>query len=212
MVKIPAGAYVVGSASPDDYHAARQQVKLLEFWIDKFEVTNAQYKAFLDATKRAAPASWPDGAIPAGHAGHPAVGLTWDDAAAYCAWANKRLPSEAEWEVAGRGPGADPPLYPWGNDPTAGGQTSALPERDTYAVGSMAFNHSSLGVFDLIGTIWQWVGEPYGPLPDGFKILRGGRYGLLEDLAYRQQARPDDARFTRLAGVRCAADRVQTGE
>ena len=205
---IPAGRYVLGSPTPDDNHSPAHESDLAAYWIDKYEATNAQYKAFLDATGRAAPASWRAGRYPTGHEQHPAAGLTWDDGAAYCAWTDKRLPSEAEWEVAGRGPGSAPPLYPWGADPTADGKTDSLPQNDTYPVGSMDFNRSPFGVYDLTGSVWQWVGESYAPAPDGDKILRGGRHGLLQDMAFRQPANPDDERFARVAGVRCAADKV----
>lgn len=208
MVKIGKGSYVLGVPEPDSNHVAATAVNLPEFWIDKYEVTNVQYEAFLDKTGATAPATWPGGSFPAGRDMHPAAGLTWDDAAAYCAWAGKRLPSEAEWEAAGRGAGTEPPLYPWGPDPTAGGKTGSLPQRDTYPVGSLEFNQSSSGVHDLVGNVWQWVGEVYSPTPAGSKVLRGGRHGLLQDLAFFQSARPDDDRFTRLAGVRCAADKV----
>ena len=208
MVKIGKGRYAVGVPAPDANHDAGRGVDLPEFWIDKYVVTNVQFKAFLDKTGAAAPPTWPGGAFPAGHELHPVTGLTWDAAAAYCGWAGKRLPGEAEWEAAGRGLGAEPPLYPWGSDPTAGGKTVGLPQRNTYPVGSLAFNQSSSGVYDLVGSVWQWVGESYSPVPAGFKILRGGRHGLLQDLAYFQPVKPDDDRFTRVAGVRCAADRV----
>ena len=208
MVKIGKGHYVVGVPVPDANHDAGREVDLPGFWIDKYTVTNVQYKAFLDGTGAAAPPTWSGGAFPTGHEYHPVTGLTWDAAAAYCGWTGKRLPDEAEWEAAGRGPGAEPPLFPWGSDPTAGGKTGALPQADTYPVGSLAFNQSSSGVYDLVGSVWQWVGEAYSPVPAGFKVLRGGRRGLLQDLAYFQPAKPDDDRFTRIAGVRCAADRV----
>ena len=211
MVKIGPGNYVVGSVQPDDYHVATNQIQLPGFWIDRLPVTNAQYKAFVESTGQSAPAGWRAGAFPPGSANYPVAGLTWNDAAAFCAWVNKRLPSEAEWEVAGRGPAAEPPLYPWGNDPTAGGQTSNLPQGNTYEVGTVAFNRSPFDVYDMVGTVWQWVDRPYSPVPEGLQVLRGGRYGLLEDLSYRLLAKADDARFTRVSGVRCAADRV-TGE
>jgi formylglycine-generating enzyme required for sulfatase activity len=206
MVQIASGHFVVGSDAPDDTHSAAHMIDLASFWIDKYEVTNTQYKAFLDATGRTAPASWRAGNFPTGHDQHPAAGLTWNDAATYCAWTNKRLPSETEWEVAGRGPGTTSPLYPWGFDPTAGGKTGDLPERDTYPAGSMAFNVSPFGVYDMVGSVWQWVDAPYAPTPPGNKLLRGGRYGLIEDLAFRQAAQPDDQRFARVAGVRCATN------
>jgi formylglycine-generating enzyme required for sulfatase activity len=119
------------------------------------------------------------------------------------------LPNEAEWEAAGRGPGAAPQLYPWGTDPTAGGSTLNLPDQDTYAVGSLSFNQSLPGVFDLVGNVWEWTGEPYSQVQDGNRILRGGRYGLLLDLAYRLAVAPDDNRYVKYAGFRCAADQVQ---
>jgi formylglycine-generating enzyme required for sulfatase activity len=211
MVHIPAGQYVVGSPDIDENHIATRQAALSEFWIDQYEATNAQYKSFLKQTGRPAPPGWTDGDFASGHEAHPAAGLNWDDAVAYCAWADKRLPTEAEWEVAGRGPGAAPALYPWGPDPTASGKADELPKRDTYPVGTIAFNKSPFGAYDMTGSVWQWVGEPYAPVPDGERVLRGGRHGLLQDMAYRQPAKPDDERFTRVAGVRCATDRV-TGE
>jgi formylglycine-generating enzyme required for sulfatase activity len=83
------------------------------FAIDRYEVTNIQYGRFLSATGKRAPSYWSDGQYPAGRADYPVVGIGWEDASAYCAWAGKRLPREAEWEKACRGP--DGNLYPWGN-------------------------------------------------------------------------------------------------
>jgi formylglycine-generating enzyme required for sulfatase activity len=208
MVHIDAGKYYVGTATPDDYHVASQAVDLPGFWIDKLLATNAQYKAFVDKSGRRAPMTWKDGAYPRAQDNRPVEGLTWDDAQAFCEAQNKRLPNEAEWEVAARGTGDTPPPYPWGSDPSAGGKFDLLSPTSTYDTGSMDFNKSPFGVYDLAGTVWQWVGTPYGPLGEGNKVLRGGRHGFLEDMAYRQQAKPNDDRFSRVAGVRCAADHV----
>jgi len=203
MVKIPGGPYEVGKEPADDYHISPQSVELSDYWIDRYQVTNSQYAQFMEAASTDAPQIWP------GEEDHPVRGVTWEQAAAYCSWANKRLPNEAEWEAAGRGPGAAPQLYPWGTDPTAGGSTSNLPDQDTYPVGSLSFNQSLLGVFDMVGNVWEWTGEPYGPVQDGYKVVRGGRYGLLLDLAYRVTVPPDDERYVQYAGFRCAADNVQ---
>jgi len=203
MVKITYGTYQVGRAAADEYHSASHDVPLEGFWIDAHEVTNMQYQQYLEQTGDQPPSVWP------GIEKHPVRGVTWDQASAYCTWAKKRLPSEAEWEVAGRGPGPDAQIYPWGNNPDAGGQASYLPLNDTYEVGTVSFNKSPFGVFDMAGNVWEWVDEPYDATPQGEKILRGGRYGYILDLAYRQPAKPDDQRFVPYTGFRCAASQVE---
>ena len=210
MVQIPAGQYEIGRQQADDYHLPSTQVELDVFWLDVFEVTNAQYEIFVSNTGHPAPADWPGGTYQAGREEHPVKGVTWDDAQAYCAWVHKRLPTEAEWEVAARGPEIPSPLFPWGNDDSfAGGEMDNLPREDTYQVGTATFNRSHFGVYDLAANVWEWVGEPYGPVADGSKLLRGGRHGFLRDMAYRQQAAPDDPSFVPFAGFRCAADQVE---
>jgi formylglycine-generating enzyme required for sulfatase activity len=212
MVNIAAGRYQIGSPQPDEFHLPAQEINLAEFWIDRYEVTNAAYKQFLAASGQPQPAHWLERNFPAGQDNHPATGLTWDQAEAYCRWANKRLPTEIEWEVAARGPGPEPPLYPWGSDPEAGGQVSDLPLTGTHPVGSKSFNKSLFEVYDMAGNVWEWVGEPFGPVLDGYKILRGGRNGWLKDMAYRQQAEPSAEFFVPVAGFRCAADRLEEGQ
>ncbi|HSF80335.1 MAG TPA: SUMF1/EgtB/PvdO family nonheme iron enzyme [Anaerolineales bacterium] len=203
MVRIEAGTYKVGVLEPNEFHLASQEIPLPEFWIDIYEVTNANFQLYLEETGDQPPATWP------GQANHPVKGVTWNQASAYCEWANKRLPTEAEWEVAGRGPGQNPPLFPWGNDSEAGGEIDNLPRTDTYDVGSHPFNQSTFGVHDLVGNVWEWVGDPYAQAESGKMILRGGRYGLIRDLAYRQLAAADDPSFTPFAGFRCATNQIE---
>ncbi len=203
MVGVTSGTYEVGITPADEYHSAPTNIPLTSFWIDKYQTTNGQYQQYLDKTGSQPPEIWP------GEENHPVRGVTWDQAVAYCSWAKKRLPTEAEWEAAGRGPGASPQLYPWGNDPTDGGKTFDLPDQDTYPVGTQSFNESLFGVFDMVGNVWEWVGEPYSIVQDGYKILRGGRFGLPQDLAYRLAVAPDDTRYIKFAGFRCATDEVK---
>jgi serine/threonine-protein kinase len=204
MVEVAAGTYEVGLSAVDEYHIAPKKVSLNAFWIDSYQTTNAQYEKYIAETGSPPPEIWP------GEEDHPVRGTTWDQALAYCTWMKKRLPTEAEWEAAGRGPGAPPPLYPWGDDATAGGQIASLPDQNTYPVGTLSFNQSPFGVFDMVGNIWEWVGEPYTDDQEAYRVLRGGRYGLpVLDLAYRLKVPAGDTRYVRYAGFRCAADQVR---
>ncbi|MBI1877315.1 MAG: SUMF1/EgtB/PvdO family nonheme iron enzyme, partial [Chloroflexi bacterium] len=203
MVKIAGGLYTVGQDVPSQNYAPRQQVELTEFWIDQYEVTNAQYAEFLAKTDHQPPASWPDGTFPSGQENHPVKGITWDMAEAYCAGVNKRLPTEAEWEVAARG--AEDWLYPWGDDQRA----VELPQSGTYEVGSIAANKSPFGVFDMAGNVWEWVGDMYAPAADGHRVLHGGENGFFKDMAYRLSGPPDQESIIKTAGIRCAAEQVE---
>jgi serine/threonine protein kinase len=203
MVEVKSGAYEVGLTPTDGYHSDPMNLNLNGYWIDQYQITAEQYQKFLSETGTESPNA-------VGEGKHPVRGVTWDQAVAYCSWANKRLPTEAEWEAAGRGPGQNPQLYPWGNDPKAGGNVASLPDQDTYEVGAFPFNVSPFGVYDMVGNIWEWVGEPYASIPAGSKILRGGRFGLpILDLAYRLSVGSDDTRYVKFAGFRCATDQVK---
>lgn len=203
MVEIPAGTYEVGMLTADDYHGASTSILLNGYWIDKYQTTYTQYQQFLKATGGTATDTL-------GAGNQPVRGVTWDQAESYCSWANKRLPTEAEWEAAGRGPGQNPQVYPWGNDPAADGNVAKLPDQDTYEVGTLSFNKSPFEVYDMVGNVWEWVGEPYTDTPAGLKILRGGRYGLpVLELSYRLPVASDDARYVKYAGFRCVADQVK---
>jgi serine/threonine-protein kinase len=201
MVRIDGGVYLVGLDAPDENHAALQQAKLEEFWIDQYEVTNAQYAKFVSETGEPSPTSWAAGTFPPGHDNRPVQGVTWDQAADYCAWARKRLPGEAEWEVAARGPEND--LYPWGSK-----EDSVRLGNETYDVGSVSANRSRYGVFDLAGNVWEWVDNPYAPVAEGSRVLRGGASGFLKDMAYRLVGSPNEGTMIAAAGFRCAAPQV----
>ena len=193
MVKVTAGTYNVGKNPEGTNQSAAQAINLDEYWIDQYPVTNLDFQQYM--------AEW---AIPPGKENHPAIDVTWEEADAYCRALNKRLPSEAEWEAAARGPGPDPQLYPWGKDAAL---ALKLPNQ-TYEVGSQTFNISPVGAYDMFGNVYEWVGEPYGKLTPGKRILRGVRYSLPYDLAFRLEVAPTDTNYIQHAGFRCAANQV----
>ena len=105
MVFIPAGEFLFG---PD-----REKVQTEAYYIDRFPVTNAEYKKFVDQTGHIEPDHWRRGVIPEGKEDHPVVHVRWESANVYAEWAGKRLPTEIEWEKAARG--TDGRQWPWGN-------------------------------------------------------------------------------------------------
>jgi formylglycine-generating enzyme required for sulfatase activity len=201
MVTIPAGAFRMGSDRVDsegkggefgmakplylDEHPPHD-VTLPAYFIDRHEVTNADYQRFVRAANARPPKSWINGAIPAGREQYPVTHVNWYDAQQYCRWAGKRLPTEAEWEKAARGP--DGREYPWGN--AFDGKKANTGESgvgDLAPVGSFPQGKSPYGVEDMAGNVWEWTADWYQPYPGGtsqskdfgqkFKVLRGGSWG-----------------------------------
>jgi formylglycine-generating enzyme required for sulfatase activity len=178
-VVVPAGWFVMG-----DEHGAADERPARRVWvggfaIDRYEVTNQQYERFADATGRSAPAHWPGGRFPPGTALLPVVGVGWQDACDYCAWAGGRLPTEAEWEKACRS--SDGRAYPWGagwdpalanagpiglEDPELAwalvGSAPLVPGAlGLRPVGSYPAGTSPYGVSDLVGNAAEWVADVY---------------------------------------------------
>ena len=124
MVMVPAGEFTIGASVESGGLPDERPLRLIylsAFWIDRYEVTNAVYQQFVQATGHQAPANpapaltlWEHNAPLPGIEQHPVVNVSWLDAVAFCRWANKRLPTEAEWEKAARG--TDGRTYPWGNE------------------------------------------------------------------------------------------------
>lgn len=219
MIAIPAGAFTMGSDAGSSDSKPPHQVTVAEFQIDKFEVTNADFKQFVDATgyKTDAEKSGDNGwrSFANGKDQNPVVKVSWNDATAFCKWASKRLPTEAEWEKAARG--TDARSFPWGNDydpKKANVKETGL--RTTAAAGSFAAGASSFGVQDMAGNVWEWTASDPAVYPGGsaagsklfgpgLKIVRGGGwFDVKEQVAsyYRNSAVPAAANDD--LGFRCA--------
>jgi iron(II)-dependent oxidoreductase len=180
MVRIPSGAFFMGSDEGPEDERPRHRVELKEFFIDRNQVTNAEFARFLNAVgpvgKRGeryydvddndARIHRRDGKWLAdtGHENRPVVEASWFGAAAYCAWLGKRLPAEAEWEKAARG--TDGRKYPWGNEPpnTARAHFGAG-WNDFVDVGRLLKGASAYGALDMAGNGWEWVSSAYRPYP-----------------------------------------------
>ncbi len=169
MVLIPEGPFIRGTDNRLPDEGPQHTVHLPAFYIDIHEVTNLQYKRFIDETGRRSPDHFRNRTYPPGKADHPVTFVTWDDADAYCRWAGKRLPTDQEWEKAGRG--EDGRIFPWGN--TFDATRANTPVRwkaigqagDTTPVGAFAAGASPYGVYDLTGNVWEWTASWYQPYP-----------------------------------------------
>ncbi len=200
MIKIPAGEFnfkvhgieIEGANAigvdvqypwedfPRQYH--QHIMSLKSFWIDKYPVTNAQFKIFLDATNYHPVddlnflRDWKNGSYPEGCANKPVTWVSLDDARAYAFWAGKRLPDEWEWQYAAQG--IDGRLYPWGNSWNE--KAVPIPDksrtmRGPDPVDAHPDGASPLGVMDLVGNVWQWTNE-FTDEHTRAATLRGGSY------------------------------------
>jgi formylglycine-generating enzyme required for sulfatase activity len=164
MITIPAGAFLMGSEEGQENEMPRHRVWLDSFAIGKFPVTNEEYRIFVENTHATAPPFWSETMFV--NPRQPVVGVSWDDATAYCNWLQERLgqpfrlPSEAEWERAARG-GREGALYPWGDEPpwlrpypgcdplTGGPQPVGLNEPNDF------------GLYDMSEGVHEWCGDYY---------------------------------------------------
>lgn len=223
LIYVPGGEFVMGS---DAFSVERppHAVRVSPFWIGRTEVSNARYRQFLEATGTS-PTQYNSDPLYSDPQ-QPVVGVTWDDALAYCQWAGGRLPREAEWEFAARG--SDGRLYPWGNaEPTE--------ERAVYGrifgkggkpapVGTTPGDVSPFGVLDMAGNAMEWCSDWYGPYPsdsseplldpegpaNGAKrMMRGGCWNFQPfalRLTHRWPTVPQLLRGTEHCGIRLVVD------
>jgi len=181
MVSIPGGKFMMGRNDGEEDERPPREVEVKPFYLDKYEVTNQQYKKFIEALKHPAPKNWKNGSYALDEATLPVTYVTWQDATAYAKWAGKRLPTEAEWEYAARG-GNKQFLYPWGNEWRDGYANVNRQDRPKPApVGIFENDRSPFGVYDLAGNVSEWVNDfyskKYGDPPDEkLKVYRGGNF------------------------------------
>ena len=193
MAVVPAGEFTMGSSTGDADEQPAHQVYVDTFSMDTHEVTVEQYAAFLQTKGIDPPSGWKTMNQPAHHK-RPVANVDWRDAVAYCTWAGKRLPTEAEWEKAARG--TDGRIFPWGNDPPTPlhanfGKTDWNNHRVLAPVGTLKNGKSPYGIYDMAGNVREWVSDwygqdyytnsparnPTGPASGESKVLRGGSWG-----------------------------------
>lgn len=208
LIYIPAGEFWMGSTKADpgaDYDEFPQhRVDLDAYWIDQTVVTNAMYAVFLNAMGNQVEgrATWLNAASEmvlvsqideewqprSGYADFPVVEVTWYGAQAYCQWAGRRLPTEAEWEKAARGP--DGRIYPWGDELDCTKAQFANCSGGISLADSKPVGASPYGVLGLSGNVWEWVNDwyaddyyvesppqnPLGPVDGETRVLRGGAW------------------------------------
>ena len=246
-VLIPAGPFLMGSPSESALHgqSPAREVYLDAYFIDKHEVTIQEYERFIQEggyrnKKFWTKAGWKfieqnqiQGYLAMGQPittqsnyglynapNQPIIGISWYEADAYCRWAGKRLPTEAEWEKAARG--TEGFLYPWGNKMNFENLSYRVANgRRTVPVGSFPTGASPYGIVDMAGNVWEWCSDwydkayytkspsrnPKGPKSGMHRVLRGGGWGatrLQLRSTYRYYDLPTYRGFN--AGCRCVKD------
>ncbi len=215
MVYIPPGPFLFGTNKKDVAAEAlslgipkpwyidetpQKKIFLKEYYIDRYEVTHKRYKKYIDGLGAVPPSNWQGVNFPEGKGNEPVTHVSWYDAANFCQWAKKKLPSEKLWERAAKG--KEGLEYPWGN--TFHEKWANLSDRpgsknQPVEVGSFPKSASSEGVHDLVGNVWEWVDNDYGSYKGstyqseyyeiGLKVLRGhsaSDIGHFPDVLYNQ--------------------------
>jgi len=227
MVSIPPGEFTMGRTklTSDDKTNMRPHVLLDDrpahkvtisgFRLDKYEVTHGAYQVFVQSTNRQSPYHWVDGQYPKGAGDIAVYNVSWADANAYCIWAGKRLPTEAEWERAARG-GKDAADFPWG-DQSDSKQARFNVTSGPGPVGK--FPPNGFGLFDMAGNVAEWTADwfeeeyykqnqnidPKGPAAGTYKVIRGGAWSDSArrlTVFFRNWVRPSQR--TPNIGFRCA--------
>ena len=222
MVYIPGGEFEMGSDQGDDYERPAHPQWIEPFFIDVDEVTCEAYSQFVKDKNYKSPPGWKGANYPPGSARKPVTGVTWYDAMAYAKWAGKRLPTEAEWEYAARGPKGN--RYPWGYEWKAGQANAEKASSGLSDVGAFQ-GVSEFGIRDMSGNAWEWTSTTIQAYPGGkidesqlpkepreeVKVLRGGCYlsSALQATSTYRFAWPAKGKYSfDQAGFRCARDAI----
>jgi formylglycine-generating enzyme required for sulfatase activity len=228
MVYVPGGEFLMGAGESDSQaendEDPQHTVYLDGFWIDQTEVTNGQYAQCVAAGACNTPYSLTSFTRASyfnaeAYATYPVIFVSWYDAMAYCEWAGRRLPVEAEWEKAARG--QDSRTYPWGQEIDCELANFSGCQGDTVAVGSYLEGASPYGALDMAGNVWEWVFDwynggyyqsspldyPTGPKSGAYRVIRGGSWN--DAINYlRTSSRywyfPENARVS--VGFRCVTN------
>jgi formylglycine-generating enzyme required for sulfatase activity len=214
MALVPGAAFQMGTAASEVAHLQQlfnikradlfaaelpqHKVTISTFYLDRYEVTNAQFKSFIGKN----PAwraermplkyqngnylkDWSGNDYPQGKANHPVVNVSWYAAVAYCQWAGKRLPTEAEWEYAARG-GLTGKAFPWGDEAVDKSRANYFGSGigGTVAVGSYAAN--GYGLFDMAGNVWEYMADEWGPYSSAAQVNPVGGGNLFLDKSYQE--------------------------
>ena len=198
---VPAGEFDMGSEQYDDEKPIHT-VYLDAYWIDQTEVTNAMYAKCVSAGDCGEPSDSSSHAHDSYYGNsefndYPVMYVSWEDANDYCAWAERRLPTEAEWEKAARG-GLDGKTYPWGDDAPVCEYDAVNGAKfdndagcnDTGTEKVASYSPNGYGIYDMAGNLWEWVADwygsdyyanssssnPFGPDTGFSRVLRGGSW------------------------------------
>jgi iron(II)-dependent oxidoreductase len=220
MVLIAGNEFSMGKDSPGANYSPAHKVSVDSFYLDKHEVTNAEYKKFCDATNYKLPEFWNVDIFRCGdkYPDHPIVGINWFDARKYAEWAGKRLPTEAEWELAARG-GLAGKEFPNGDTLGRVEEQKITGVWENRIVKVCSFKPNRFGLYDMDGNVWEWMEDthesnfyansptknPVAALPGFNKSIRSGSWhsgGMCKKVYYRKGIPANWVDFG--VGFRCA--------